>query len=73
MELNRQAYLALLGEGEAAFTAGDPSDACPYDPYSADPEQQFGARYWTQGWVSARTAAEARQADDEAAQEPTGQ
>ncbi|MEV0444635.1 hypothetical protein AB0I84_04440 [Streptomyces spectabilis] len=60
MELNRQAYLALLKEGKSAFAAGDPSDACPYDEYSADQEQQFGARYWTQGWIAARTAAESK-------------
>ncbi|GGW95135.1 hypothetical protein [Streptomyces noursei] len=60
MDLNRQTYLALLNQGKAAFAAGDPSDACPYDPYSADQEQQFGARYWTQGWTAARTAAEAK-------------
>ncbi|WP_031102321.1 hypothetical protein [Streptomyces sp. NRRL S-146] len=60
MELNRQGYLALLKEGKAAFAAGDPSDACPYDQYSADQEQQFGARYWTQGWIAARTADEAK-------------
>lgn len=60
MELNRQSYLALLNEGKDAFTRGDPSDACPYDKYSADQEQQFGARYWEQGWTAARTAAEAK-------------
>ncbi|WP_370419001.1 hypothetical protein AB8O64_11135 [Streptomyces sp. QH1-20] len=65
MELNRQRYLALLDEGKAAFTQGDPSDACPYDQYSADKEQQFGARYWTKGWVAARTAAEARNPEAE--------
>ncbi|EXU69664.1 MULTISPECIES: hypothetical protein [Streptomyces] len=70
MELNRQAYLALLNEGKAAFAAGDPSDACPYDQYSADPEQQFGARYWAQGWIAARTAAEAKNPEAEAS---TGQ
>ncbi|MFI6686611.1 hypothetical protein [Streptomyces sp. NPDC050485] len=59
MDLNRQTYLALLNEGKVAHAAGDPSDACPYDQYSPDPEQQFGARYWTRGWVEARTAAEA--------------
>ncbi|MEU1355302.1 hypothetical protein ABZ410_15580 [Streptomyces cinnamoneus] len=60
MELNRQRYLALLNEGKVAFATGDPSDACPYDPYSADQAQQFGARYWTKGWITARTAAEAK-------------
>ncbi|MER5301315.1 hypothetical protein ABT039_17835 [Streptomyces lasiicapitis] len=65
MELNRQRYLALLNEGKAAFGQGDPSDACPYDQYSADPEQQFGARYWTKGWVAARTAAEAKSPEAE--------
>lgn len=70
MELNRQRCLALLNEGKAAFVAGDPSDSCPYDQYSADQEQQFGARYWSQGWVSARTAAEAQNPQAEAS---TGQ
>ncbi|MFJ9416727.1 hypothetical protein ACIRPT_21395 [Streptomyces sp. NPDC101227] len=60
MELNRKTYLALLNEGKSAFAAGDPSDACPYDQYSANQEQQFGARYWAQGWLAARTAAEAK-------------
>lgn len=60
MELNRERCLALLNEGKAAFAAGDPSDACPYDQYSANQEQQFGARYWAQGWVAARTEAEAK-------------
>ncbi|MDI3407672.1 hypothetical protein [Streptomyces cavernicola] len=65
MELNRQAYLALLKEGKAAFVAGDPSDACPYDQYSASQDQQFGARYWTQGWLAARTAVEAKNPEAE--------
>ncbi|AKN68755.1 hypothetical protein QR97_02105 [Streptomyces sp. PBH53] len=64
-QLNRQTYLALLAEGKAAFAAGDPSDACPYDAYSADQAQQFGARYWTRGWMAARTAAEAENAQAE--------
>ncbi|MGI5337667.1 hypothetical protein ACQEVS_09850 [Streptomyces sp. CA-181903] len=66
MELNRQRYLALLNEGKVAFATGDPSDACPYDQYSADPAQQFGARYWTKGWVAARTASEAKNSAAEA-------
>ncbi|MFE3139642.1 hypothetical protein [Streptomyces scopuliridis] len=65
MELNRQRYLALLNEGKAAYAAGDPSDACPYDQYSADQEQQFGARYWTRGWTEARTAAESENPEAE--------
>ncbi|WP_328333354.1 hypothetical protein [Streptomyces sp. NBC_00455] len=60
MELNRQSYLALLKEGGDAFTAGDPSDACPYDQYSPDQMQQFGARYWTKGYLAARTASESK-------------
>ncbi|MCX4677617.1 hypothetical protein OG413_20305 [Streptomyces sp. NBC_01433] len=63
--MDRQRYLALLKEGKAAFAEGNPSDACPYDQYSAVQEQQFGARYWTQGWVAARTAAEARNPEAE--------
>ncbi|MFI1012656.1 hypothetical protein [Streptomyces sp. NPDC020965] len=70
MELNRQTYLALLKEGKAAFQEGDPSDACPYDQYSADQAQQFGARYWTKGYLAARTAAEAGNPQAEAS---TGQ
>ncbi|MFE0058671.1 hypothetical protein [Streptomyces sp. NPDC059003] len=66
MELNRQTYLALLKEGESAFAAGDPSNSCPYDGYSASREQQFGAHYWTQGWLAARTAAEAKTPEAEA-------
>ncbi|WP_435059854.1 hypothetical protein [Streptomyces sp. bgisy060] len=61
MLLNRQTSLALAKEGKSAYAVGDPADACPYDEYSADPEQQFGARYWRQGWLAARTAAEAEQ------------
>ncbi|MEW1700099.1 MULTISPECIES: hypothetical protein [unclassified Streptomyces] len=49
----------LTEKGKAAFTSGDPVDVCPYDAYSADGEQQFGARYWTKGWNQARIVAEA--------------
>ncbi|MGW1275499.1 hypothetical protein ACWD4V_00885 [Streptomyces tsukubensis] len=48
----------MLDEGKEAFEAGDPSDACPYDQYSSSVEEQFGARYWTKGWLAARTAHE---------------
>ncbi|MFJ4988749.1 hypothetical protein ACIP9H_33735 [Streptomyces sp. NPDC088732] len=58
MQMNRQSYLAVLNEGKAAFTSGDPSDACPYDRLG-DAEQQFGYRYWNRGWAEARTIAEA--------------
>lgn len=57
MQLNRQKYLELLTEGKAAFTGGDPFDACPYNQYG-NAEEQFGARYWRRGWVEARTEAE---------------
>ncbi|MFI1201620.1 hypothetical protein ACH4VR_19575 [Streptomyces sp. NPDC020883] len=60
MELNRQTALQLQAEGKDAYQAGDPCDACPYDQYSASQEQQFGARYWSRGWLAARTAAEAK-------------
>ncbi|MFI5990276.1 hypothetical protein ACIBAC_00280 [Streptomyces sp. NPDC051362] len=60
MELNRQAFNSLLNEGKAAFAAGDPSDACPYDR-NGPVEDKFGYRYWTRGWVMARSAAEAAQ------------
>ncbi|MFZ3557202.1 hypothetical protein [Streptomyces sp. BH055] len=59
MELDRTRYLALVNEGKAAFAKGDPVDANPYDPYRPEQEQQFGARYWKQGWLEARTAREA--------------
>ena len=60
MELNRQAFHARYEEGKAAYAQGDPSDACPYNMYG-DTEQQFGYRYWTKGWVTARSAAETQQ------------
>ncbi|MFG2986246.1 hypothetical protein ACGFYQ_34180 [Streptomyces sp. NPDC048258] len=60
MQMTRQAFLALTQEGKAAYKAGDPSDACPYDRLG-NAEQQFGHRYWTRGWVEARSAAEADQ------------
>ncbi|MFE6185473.1 hypothetical protein ACFQ6U_13710 [Streptomyces sp. NPDC056465] len=59
MEINRQACLDRLTEGKAAYAKGDPSDACPYDRYG-DVEQQFGYRYWSRGWVTARSEAESR-------------
>ncbi|MFF9901241.1 hypothetical protein [Streptomyces longispororuber] len=58
MQLNRQTALALLQEGKAAYEAGDPFDACPYDMYG-NVEQQVGYRYWKRGWSTARSAAEA--------------
>lgn len=60
MQMNRQQYLALINEGKAAYRAGDPSDACPYDRFG-NAEQQFGYRCWSRGWLQARTAAEAAQ------------
>jgi ribosome modulation factor len=57
VELNRQACLDLVNEGKAAYRAGDPSDACPYDRIG-NREQQFGYRYWSRGWVAARSEAE---------------
>lgn len=58
MELNRQTYLDRFNEGKAAYAAGDPSDACPYNMYGGV-EERFGHRYWTKGWVAARAEAEA--------------
>ncbi|CAM5235968.1 hypothetical protein [Streptomyces griseomycini] len=58
MQLDRQAYLVRFNEGKAAYAAGDPSDACPYDRIG-DKEQRFGYRYWTRGWNAARSQAEA--------------
>ncbi|MEU9781499.1 hypothetical protein AB0H92_11080 [Streptomyces phaeochromogenes] len=57
MELDRQAFQALLDEGKASFANGDPYDACPYDR-NGDAEAQFGYRYWAMGWGRARAAAE---------------
>ncbi|MCX4976448.1 MULTISPECIES: hypothetical protein [unclassified Streptomyces] len=57
MQLNRQACQTLLNEGKAAYGAGDPSDACPYNRLG-DREQQFGYRYWSRGWSMARSEAE---------------
>lgn len=61
MQLDRQTFQDRLSEGKAAYEAGDPSDACPYDMYG-DAEQQFGFRYWTKGWTMARSAAESSEA-----------
>ncbi|MGW3626270.1 hypothetical protein [Streptomyces sp. NPDC000880] len=58
--MNRQQFLALTNEGKAAYKAGDPSDACPYNRFG-NAEEQFGYRYWVRGWTGARTAAEAAQ------------
>lgn len=55
--LDRQTALDRLSEGKAAYEQGDPSDACPYDRL-AGVEGQFGHRYWTRGWVMARSEAE---------------
>jgi hypothetical protein len=60
VELNRQACQDFLNEGKAAYTKGDPSDACPYDMYGANVEDRFGYRYWTRGWSMARSEAEAQ-------------
>ncbi|RZU28320.1 hypothetical protein EV284_6486 [Streptomyces sp. BK022] len=60
MQLDRQTALALIAEGKAAQANGDPSDACPYDRLG-NAEQQFGSRYWTKGWSTARSAAEEAQ------------
>lgn len=57
MELNRQAFQDVLNEGKAAYKAGDPSDACPYNRLG-DAEEQFGYRYWSRGWTMARSEAE---------------
>jgi hypothetical protein len=62
VKLNRQAFQDLLNEGKAAYAAGDPSDSCPYNMYGADVEERFGYRYWTRGWVMARSEAEAQAA-----------
>ncbi|MFZ4249537.1 hypothetical protein ACOZDF_30270 [Streptomyces griseoincarnatus] len=61
MQLDRQTFQDRLNEGKAAYEAGDPSDACPYDMYG-DAEQQFGFRYWTKGWAMASSAAESSKA-----------
>ncbi|MEU2968940.1 hypothetical protein ABZ687_28685 [Streptomyces ardesiacus] len=57
MQLDRQAFQERLNEGKAAYEAGDPSDSCPYNRYG-NAEQQFGYRYWSRGWKTARSAAE---------------
>jgi hypothetical protein len=61
VQLNRQTCLALQQEGKAAYEAGDPHDASPYDRLG-DAEQQFGYRYWTRGWSMARSEAEETEA-----------
>ncbi|MFB6630022.1 hypothetical protein ACFCWY_09010 [Streptomyces sp. NPDC056362] len=55
--LDRQTYLDRIAEGKSAYEKGDPSDACPYDR-RAGAEGFFGYRYWTRGWLLARSAAE---------------
>ncbi|MER5222861.1 hypothetical protein [Streptomyces flaveus] len=57
MQLTRRTALVLQQEGKAAFEAGDPHDASPYDRLG-NAEQQFGYRYWTRGWSMARSTAE---------------
>lgn len=54
MELNREAAQDLLAEGKAAFAGGEPSDACPYNRLGGR-EEQFRYRYWTRGWITARS------------------
>ncbi|MEU6460326.1 hypothetical protein [Streptomyces sp. NPDC046976] len=61
MQLNRQTFQARLSEGKAAYAAGDPADACPYNMYG-NADDQFGYRYWTRGWSMARSEAEAEKA-----------
>ncbi|MGW0033099.1 hypothetical protein ACWDXD_25190 [Streptomyces sp. NPDC003314] len=58
IQLDRQTFLDRLNEGKAAYENGDPSDACPYARYG-DAADQFGYRYWTKGWLDARSTAEA--------------
>lgn len=58
MQLDRQTRLALINEGKAAYAAGDPSDACPYNRIG-DKEQRFGYEFWNEGWSMARSQAEA--------------
>ncbi|MFJ2225544.1 hypothetical protein ACIOFY_36580 [Streptomyces anulatus] len=58
MKLDRQTMLDLLAEGKAAFEAGDPPDACPYDRLRGGTEGQFGYRYWARGYSDARSGAE---------------
>lgn len=65
MQLTRRTALALQQEGKAAYEAGDPHDASPYDRLG-NAEQQFGHRYWTRGWSMARSAAEDAQEQAEA-------
>lgn len=60
MQLTRSTALALQQEGKAAYEAGDPHDSSPYDRYG-NAEQQFGYKFWTRGWVTARSAAEGAQ------------
>lgn len=62
MQLNRQAGLALQQEGKAAYQAGDPADASPYNR-AGNAEQQFGYRYWTRGWSMARSETEGAKAE----------
>ncbi|MFJ7054697.1 hypothetical protein ACIQU7_23605 [Streptomyces albidoflavus] len=70
MKLDRQAATVLASEGKAAYEQGDPSDACPYNPYG-NADEQFSNRYWRRGWVAARSEAEAQQ--EERAAASTGQ
>ncbi|MFD5856051.1 hypothetical protein [Streptomyces chartreusis] len=59
IQLDRQTFQDRLNEGRAAYAKGDPSDACPYDMYGSV-EERFGYRYWSQGWSTARSGAEAQ-------------
>ncbi|MFE6639610.1 hypothetical protein ACFVFT_38140 [Streptomyces tendae] len=58
-QLDRQTFQDRFDEGKAAYQQGDPSDSCPYNRYG-DAENQFGHRYWTRGWITARSAAESQ-------------
>ncbi|MGW4086963.1 hypothetical protein ACWEGS_28425 [Streptomyces sp. NPDC004822] len=59
-QLDRQTFQDRLNEGKAAYEAGDPSDACPYNMLGPSVEERFGYRYWTRGWSMARSEAEAQ-------------
>jgi hypothetical protein len=58
LKLDRQTAHDRLNEGKAAYSKGDPSDACPYNMYGPSVEERFGYRYWTKGWSMARSEAE---------------
>lgn len=60
VQLDRTTFQDRLNEGKAAFANGDPSDACPYNMYGSSRDERFGYRYWTKGWLMARSQAEAQ-------------